>query len=194
MVNSSSGLRVLGLCGSLRPTSKTLVVLSAVMNTLVAAGVAGEALELSALPLPLFNGYSYEADERHNLEHLRARFASHDIVLLASPEYHGAVSGSLKNALDHLPEGSLAGKLVGLIGVADGSVSPVATTTQLRSVVRALGGIAAPGELLVTRSKSIFGLEGTLSDPHHLDRIGRFTTQLLSLAAQLQTSPARVGV
>lgn len=163
------------------------------MDALLAAGVGGERLELSALPLPLFSGYSYEADETHNLEQFRARFATHDLVLLASPEYHGALSGSLKNALDHLPEGALQGKLVGLIGVAGGSVSPVATTMQLRSVVRALGGVAAPGELLVTRSKSMFGEGGTLTDPSLLERVQRFAAQLLTLSAQLRSPAALVG-
>ncbi len=179
-------LKVLGVSGSLRPTSKTLMVLNSVMASLEASGLAGRIVELTSLPLPLFSGYSYPTHETRNLEHFRELVATHELILLASPEYHGALSGSLKNALDHLLEGSLQGKVVGLIGVAGGSVSPVGTTTQLRSVVRALGGVASPCELLVTRSKSIFDENRALTDSQLSVRIDSFTAQLLSLSAQLR--------
>lgn len=42
-------------------------------------------------------------------------------------------------------------RVVGLVAVAGGSVSPVGTAGQLRAVVRALGGLTAPNELLVNR-------------------------------------------
>jgi FMN reductase len=179
--------RVLGVSGSLRPTSKTSLALRAALTALETLGVAGEALELSELPLPLFSGYSYPEKETGALERLRDRVATHDLVLLASPEYHGTLSGSLKNALDHLPEGCLQGKVVGLIGVAGGSVSPIGTTTSLRSIVRALGGIAAPGELLVTHSKRVFDTQGNLTEPQLQARTVRFAEQLIALGAQLRS-------
>ncbi len=53
--------QVLGVSGSLRATSRTLMVLNSVMTSLEASGLAGRVLELTALPLPLFSGYSYPA-------------------------------------------------------------------------------------------------------------------------------------
>lgn len=177
--------RALGIGGSLRRTSKTSVVLDAVMASLTASGAKSQTLTFNALPLPLFSGYTYSDAEALNLRRFCNLVADHDLLVLASPEYHGAASGSLKNALDHLAEGSLRGKVVGLVGVAGGSVSPVATTSQLRSVVRTLGGVASPCELLVTRSKHIFDEAGKVTDAQVIDRIEMFAEQLLMLSGQL---------
>lgn len=165
------------------------MVLDEVMLSLTTLEARTRTLPLNDLPLPLFSGYSYSDAELLNLRRFRDLVADHDLLILASPEYHGAASGSLKNALDHLAEGSLRGKVVGLVGVAGGSVSPVATTTQLRSVVRVLGGVASPCELLVTRSKHIFDEAGNVTDAQVVERIGMFSEQLLMLSGQLAPAP-----
>lgn len=178
-------LRVVGISGSLRPTSKTYWVLRQSLGALSAQGAQSHLLDLAAEPLPLFSGYVYPDAEQKALSHFRTTVGASDIVLLASPEYHGAVSGSLKNALDHLSEESFRGKIVGLIGVAGGSVSPVATTLQLRSIVRSLGGVASPCELLVSQVKKVLDEQGKIIEPKLLSRVTHFATELMHLAKQL---------
>jgi hypothetical protein len=52
--------------------------------------------------------------------------------------------------------------------------------------VRALGGSAAPSELLVTHSKRVFDAQGTLTEPHLQARTARFAERLIALGAQLR--------
>lgn len=73
-----------------------------------------------------------------------------DGVIIASPGYHGTVSGLLKNAIDYLEETAgddrpyLDGVPVGLIATAYGWQAAVNTLAALRSIVHALRGWPTP--------------------------------------------------
>ena len=73
-----------------------------------------------------------------------------DGVIIASPAYHGAVSGMVKNALDYVEdmrEDELSyfdGRAVGIIACGYGWQAIVATMNQLRTVVHALRGWVTP--------------------------------------------------
>ena len=73
-----------------------------------------------------------------------------DGLIIASPGYHGSVSGLVKNALDGLEDlrddrrPYLHGRAVGLIVTADGAQAGGSTLAALRSVVHALRGWPTP--------------------------------------------------
>jgi FMN reductase len=73
-----------------------------------------------------------------------------DGVILASPSYHGGMTGLLKNALDHLealadrPRPYFRDRPVGLIATGDGWQGPNATLQTLRLAVHALQGWPTP--------------------------------------------------
>jgi FMN reductase len=73
-----------------------------------------------------------------------------DGVVLASPGYHGGVSGLVKNAIDYLedtahdPRPYLESIPVGIIGAAYGHQASVATATSLRTIAHALRGWPTP--------------------------------------------------
>jgi FMN reductase len=73
-----------------------------------------------------------------------------DGIVIASPGYHGGVSGLVKNALDWVEElraderPYFDGRPVGLIVVADGWQATVTTLVSLRSIVHALRGWPTP--------------------------------------------------
>lgn len=73
-----------------------------------------------------------------------------DGIVIASPGYHGGVSGLVKNAIDWVEElrddarPYFEGRRVGLIVVADGWQATVTTLTSLRSIVHALRGWPTP--------------------------------------------------
>ncbi len=73
-----------------------------------------------------------------------------DGLIIASPGYHGSISGLVKNALDGLEDlrddvrPYLDGRAVGLIVTADGLQAGGSTLAALRSVVHALRGWPTP--------------------------------------------------
>src|SRR5690349_1371711 len=97
---------ILGIGGSLRPGSTTILALRAALAGAAEAGAQVEVFDLAETHMPFFDGtYSlegYSADERGAIERLFAAVDAADAVVLASPTYHNTLSGALKNALDFL--------------------------------------------------------------------------------------------
>ena len=110
----------------------------------------------------------------------RDAVAAADAVLIAAPEYAGAVAGVVKNALDWLVgAGSMWGRTVGVAcaGTTGGWFSRrdlAQTLAWHGALVVAHLGIAAP------RTKS--GADGRFTDEGTLDEIDRFTDDLLHRA------------
>ena len=73
-----------------------------------------------------------------------------DGVLVATPSYHGSLSGLLKNALDYVEDlrgdarPYLQGRAVGCIVVTDGAQAMGSTLAALRAIVHALRGWPTP--------------------------------------------------
>jgi FMN reductase len=83
-------------------------------------------------------------------------------LIIASPGYHGTVSGLVKNALDYLEETSkdrrvyLDGLPVGLIATAFGGQATGSTLAALRSIVHALRGWPTPFGAAIVTSPDMF--------------------------------------
>ncbi|WWB88439.1 NADPH-dependent FMN reductase [Priestia aryabhattai] len=94
-------------------------------------------LDLSQLSLPIFTGepHQYETEE---VQELIEKIEKADAILLATPEYHGAMSGALKNAFDFLNSAYFAHKPVALLAVAGGGKGGINALNNLRTVTRAL--------------------------------------------------------
>ncbi|QOR67274.1 NAD(P)H-dependent oxidoreductase [Cytobacillus suaedae] len=94
-------------------------------------------IDLSEGKLPMFNGES-EQSEIPSVIELKKAVAQADGVILASPEYHGAMSGALKNALDFLGSDQFAHKPVALLAVAGGGKGGINALNNMRTVGRSL--------------------------------------------------------
>ncbi|MEK4718199.1 NADPH-dependent FMN reductase [Priestia sp. FSL W8-0524] len=94
-------------------------------------------LDLSQLSLPIFTGepHQYEIEE---VKVLTEAIEKADGILLATPEYHGAMSGALKNAFDFLNSAYFAHKPVALVAVSGGGKGGINALNNLRTVTRAL--------------------------------------------------------
>jgi len=113
-------------------------------------------------------------------------------VIIASPGYHGSISGLVKNALDLLEETArdaerpyLADMPVGLIATAYGWQATGSTIAALRSIVHALRGWPTPFAAAINSQLTRFDDEGGASDPavvEQLRLIGRQVARFAPLA------------
>src|SRR5258708_944025 len=93
-----------------------------------------------------------------------------DGVIVASPGYHRAVSGMIKNALDYVEDMAgdarvyLDGLPFGCIGVAHGSQAAVSVLTNLRSIAHALRAYPTPYGAAIVAGPHIFAGGGCV-DP-----------------------------
>ena len=86
-----------------------------------------------------------------------------DGVVIATPSYHGGISGLIKNAIDFVEDMRdderpyLEGRAVGCIVVADGAQAIGTTLMALRAVVHSLRGWPTPYGAALNPRSALFG-------------------------------------
>jgi len=124
-------LNILAVVGSLQRDSVTRVIVRQAAQQLQNGGCAVDVLDLGEEPLALYN-----PDVAHDLPgyaELQARVHQADAFILGSPDYHGCISGAMKNFLDHFWR-EFAGKLFGTVVASH--EKGLTATDQLRTVAR----------------------------------------------------------
>lgn len=110
-----------------------------------------------------------------------------DGIIIASPGYHGSVSGLVKNAIDYLEETAkdnrvyLDGVPVGLIATAYGWQATGSTLAALRSIVHALRGWPTPLGAAINSSGGIFR-DGVCTDPGAATQLRLIGEQVLEFS------------
>lgn len=142
-------IRVVGVGGTTREGSSSEVALRvslAAAEELGAQATLFSGRQLAELPLFDPQASSAPALVKELIKALRRA----DGVVLASPGYHGSVSGLVKNALDYTElmrkdsEPYLSNRPVGLITTAYGWQAANTTLAALRSITHALRGWPTP--------------------------------------------------
>ncbi len=181
-----SGPLIIGVGGTPRPNSSTERALGLALRAAEASGATtrlfgGEFLER----LPHFNpgpdGPSPEQTE------LSDAVRQADGIILASPGYHGSLSGVMKNALDTLeltrddPAPYFQGKPVGIIITADGAQAGGTTLMAVRAIIHAMRGWPTPfGAAL--NAKNLFSETGDCRDPKDTWQIATVAEQVMEFA------------
>lgn len=139
-------MHILLLCGSNHPAGRahTRVLLEFLKSLLQQRGHTTTLWSLRDQPLPIAQAEFYDLTPHPIpiVEEFRVTAAAADAVVLGSPNYHGTYSGSLKNALEHLPYNAFACRPVGLLSHGYGARGCNAPCEQLRIVVKAIHGYA----------------------------------------------------
>jgi len=114
-----------------------------------------------------------------------------DGVVIATPAYHGGVSGLVKNAVDYvedLREDSrvyLSGRAVGCVVCADGPQAMGATLSALRNIVHALRGWPTPYGATLTARNRPFGGDGAQADPAALRACELVAEEIVAFARMM---------
>lgn len=106
-------IRLLGVCGSMRADSYSSRLAAIALAAAREHGAETRLLELNAIDMPTYN------PDKEFMDHIGLRAATEgvnwaDAFLLASPDYHGSMSGVMKNFLDFY-WAEFAGKLFGYV-------------------------------------------------------------------------------
>lgn len=124
-------VQVMLVVGSLRQGSITRTVMNEIAERLKMAGCDVDVLDLSAEPLPFYNPDT--AQEQASFPGLKERVERADVYLLGNPDYHGSISGVMKNFLDHFWH-EFAGKL--FVTLVASHEKGLTAADQLRTVAR----------------------------------------------------------
>ena len=141
--------------------------------------------DMAKLPLYDPKAAARTPEEREFIETVRSASA----LIIASPGYHGSISGVVKNALDLLEETArdearpyLADMPVGLIATAYGWQATGSTIAALRSIVHALRGWPTPFAAAINSALTKFDDEGGANDPAVVEQLRLIGKQVARFA------------
>lgn len=154
---------LLGISGSLRKASTNTLL----MRNAAAVFDADTFIE-GDIDLPLYNGDLEEAEGiPASVQKLANQIAAADAVIIATPEYNKAISGSLKNALDWVSRtkgGPWSGKPVAIMSAAAGRAGGERAQFSLRLAMMAFRPDILQGpEVLLANSSNEFDENGKLT-------------------------------
>lgn len=177
-------VKIVGIGGSLRPESSSYQALAVAMQRVEALGAVTETIDLRVMQLPFCTGGD-EYPGYPDVIRLRETVLEADGLILATPEYHGGVSGVLKNALDLMSFDQLSGKVTGLISVLGGPTNSNALN-DLRLIMRWVHGWVIPEQIAIGQSWKAFGEDGKLLDEKLSKRFDQFAESLVEHTRKLR--------
>jgi len=136
---AADGFHLLGVSGSLREKSRTALALRLLLGFAEEHGAEIRMLDLRAIELPLYRPDHAGGSAAELRLGTDMQWAS--AVVLASPDYHGSMSGTMKNFLDYNWE-ECAGKVFGY--VCSSHEKGLTVMDQMRTVVRQCYGWSMP--------------------------------------------------
>jgi len=166
-------LRVLGVSGSMRQQSRSAIALRLFLDTVEQHGAEARMLDFRTIELPIYRpDREVPSEEQKNI---LAEVEWADAFALSTPDYHGSMSGALKNFLDyHWQE--LAGKLFAYI--CSSHEKGLTVMDQMRTVVRQCYGWSMPYGVAFD-GKADFGGGLTLSNKRVEDRLKMMARDLV---------------
>lgn len=183
---SSSRPFVVGIGGTTKVRSSPEKALKHALALAAAQGADTELFDGPSIHLPM---YAAESGERPpDVQRLIAALRRADGVIIATPCYHGSVSGLLKNALDYVedmaqdPHPYFDGRAVGLIVCGSGWQSTAITLSALRSIVHALRGWPTPMGVAINTAHKTFDEQDAVIEETAVRQIGILVNQVVDFA------------
>ena len=175
-----SSPRILAFAGSARSASFNRRLLRVAVRGAEANGVACTVVELRDYPLPIYDADGEARDGLpENAAKLRELFASHQGLLIASPEYNSSIAPLLKNTVDWVsrsPAGSadlagFQGRLAAILAASPGPLGGLRGLAVLRSLLGNIGVTVLANQVTLRQAASAFDDAGELVEPRYRERV-----------------------
>ena len=176
-------MKVLGLSGEYRTTSKSGILITRALALAEEQGAEIMFWDLAEKPLPLVGE---EGCWNHpNVQEFQNLLLETDAFFVASPEYHGTMSGVMKNTFDWMYDKHVGGKVFGLMSTL-GGVTNSNTLNHMRITLRWLHAWPVPEQLAIGNVKEAFNEDGHLNDESLNDRLRALVTSVLETSEKLR--------
>ncbi|HEY5070977.1 MAG TPA: NAD(P)H-dependent oxidoreductase [Caulobacteraceae bacterium] len=178
---------IVGVGGTVRPgsTSET-----ALIRSLACAQAAGARTEIFGgefmASLPIYN--PHEPGRHLERDRFLKAVSLADGVIVATPGYHGSISGLVKNTLDSLeglnadPRPYFDGRAVGCIVAASGAQACGSALNALRSIIHAMRGWPTPFGATLNTGTGLFAEDGAFLDPKDAWQVETVAAQVVAFA------------
>lgn len=171
-------MKLLGISGSLTPSSRTHEVLRIVLEAAAAEpGVETELLDLREYSVDFCDGRdpaTYAGDTRTVID----KIAAADAYVVGSPMYRGSYTGALKNLFDLVPNDAPHGKVAGIVATGGSDHHFLAIEHQLRPLLAFFQLHIVPGAVY---AQNTHFQDGRLVDPAVLAGCRRLGVDIVRL-------------
>jgi FMN reductase len=193
---------ILGVGGTPRSGSTTERALQVALKAAAAEGAQTVIITAADLVLPMYT--TNQAERTPAASRLVDLYRRCSGLIIASPAYHGSLSGLIKNALDYAEDlrmderSYFDGIAVGVIACAGGWQAAVQTMGALREIAHALRGWPTPLGAALNTSVRLFDDTGEcldLSSKFQLESVGRQVVQFAAMRQGYvrQSTPMSAG-
>ena len=178
--------RIVGIGGTVRAGSSSELALRFSLKAAEEEGALTRLIAGEDLVLPMYAPENRREDPRS--QRLVELLRDADGVIVASPGYHGSLSGLVKNALDYTEDMRtderpyFEGRAVGSIVCAAGWQAVGTTLTALRSIIHALRGWPTPVGVGINTSTRAFDENGDCLDPAVAGQLRLVAKQVVEFA------------
>jgi chromate reductase, NAD(P)H dehydrogenase (quinone) len=186
--------KILAFAGSARKDSYHKKLVKVAASGAVSAGAKVNIIDLADFAMPLFD---------QDLEHYQGMPATartfknllieHDGFLIASPEYNGAFSALLKNALDWASRAesptepklqAFQGKVAAIMATSPGALGGIRGLMMLRILLSNIGVVVLPQQQAIPFAHKAFTEDGMLIEANQQQAVMALGRQVASLAAK----------
>jgi NAD(P)H-dependent FMN reductase len=166
-------LKVLGVGSSMRHGSFSTETLKIILNKVNKNGGDTRLLNLYSNPLPM---YTAEYNEKlSGIKHAVELVNWADAIVLATPDYHGSMAGSLKNFLDYF-WAEFAGKTFGYL--CSSHEKGLTVMDQMRTAIRQCYGWSLPYGISINSNQD-FNADREIINVQLLGRLESFARDLV---------------
>ena len=166
-------LRVLGVGSSMRRDSFSTETLKIILNKVNKNDADSRLLNLYSNPLPM-----YTAEYNEKLDGIKQAVELvnwADAIVLATPDYHGSMAGSLKNFLDYF-WAEFAGKTFGYL--CSSHEKGLTVMDQMRTAIRQCYGWSLPYGISINSNQD-FNTDREIINSQLLGRLESFARDLV---------------
>ncbi|HEX3247553.1 MAG TPA: NAD(P)H-dependent oxidoreductase [Chloroflexota bacterium] len=141
-----TGLRAIGLSGSISSPSRSGALVNDLLERLAARNIDTELIDLARLSA---DGLLYRTKDAEVAAALE-RVTNVPILLVGTPIYRASYTGQLKAFFDLMPRDALHGTIAGLIATGASPAHLLAVDHGLRPLVASLAGLSAARAIYAT--------------------------------------------
>jgi len=187
---------VLAFAGSSREASFNRKLVRVAAAGAEEAGAEVKVIELADYAMPLF---SQDLEEKEGMpapaRDFKQLLIEYDGFLIASPEYNGAFSPLLKNALDWAsraesesepPYAAYKGKVAALMAASPGGLGGMRGLVHLRMLLGNLQVLVLPGQQTLRQAFKAFDDQGDLADERKRQAVRGLGAELVRVLDQMK--------
>jgi len=177
----SDAPKVFCLIASMTPNGNGAKLMDLAMAAIENAGGEAELWPIREKRLPFFG----ETWEDANVAEFKSKALESDGFLLCSPEYHGTISGLLKNQLDWLGFDQFSGKPAAVMSTLGGQPNSNALN-HMRLSLRWVHALVIQEQIGIASAKHAWNDDGSLKDEKVQERIEKMAASLVDMCRRLE--------